>query len=149
MTRSVRSCGPDDTLEQAARLMWEADVGCLPVLDEEGRPIGMITDRDMCMAAYTQGVALRDSKVSSAMSHSVITCSPESSIADVEALMRNAQIRRVPVVDFSGSLAGIVTLGDIARYSQSSPLHVPAVPGVAKTFASILQPRAAQPVAAE
>jgi CBS domain-containing protein len=149
MTRAVRTCRPDDTLEQAARLMWEADLGCLPVVDDEDRPIGVITDRDLCMAVYTQGTALRDSLVSNAMSKSLITCSPQSSLADVHALMQNAQIRRVPVVNFSGKLAGIVTLGDIARYARSSPLHVAAAPGLARTLASILERRAAEPVAAE
>lgn len=149
MSHDVRTCGPDDTLEHAARAMWEADLGCLPVVDEEASPVGMITDRDVCMAAFTQGVALRESRVSSAMSPSVITCSPDSSIAEVEALMRDAQIRRVPVVDVTGCLVGLVTLADIARYTQSSPLHRTATPGLAKTLASITTPRAGAQAAAE
>jgi CBS domain-containing protein len=148
MTRTVRTCGAENTLEHAARLMWEGDLGCLPVVDEEGRPIGMITDRDICMAAYTQGAPLRDLRVAGAMNRQPIVCSPRSSIADVEALMQRWQIRRVPVVDL-GALVGIVTLGDIARYSQSSPLHVPSTPGLAKTLAAVTTEREHPKVAAE
>jgi CBS domain-containing protein len=147
MTRAVRTCRQDDTLEQAAREMWEGDVGCLPVVDDEGRALGMITDRDICMAAYTQGVPLRESHVSSAMSRKLVCCSPQTSIAEVEALMQRSQIRRVPVVDL-GALVGIVTLGDIARHAQSSPLHVSSTPGVAKTLAAVTGERAPS-VAAE
>ena len=66
MNRAVCTCSERDSLEQAARIMWDSDVGCLVVVGEEGRPIGMVTDRDLTMAAYTQGVALRDASVSSA-----------------------------------------------------------------------------------
>lgn len=149
MTRNVRTCRADDTLETAARAMWDTDLGCLPVVDEASRPIGVITDRDVCMAAYTRGAALRDLRVSTAMSDRVITCSPRSSVAEVEALMRSAQVRRVPVVDFAGNLVGIVSLADVARYTQSSPLRAAAAPGLAKTLASITTPRAGTPMAAE
>jgi CBS domain-containing protein len=141
MVRDVRKCSKDDSLEQAARIMWETDVGCLVVTDSEDRPIGMITDRDIAMAAYTQGSLLRDARVESAMAHDVKTCAPNSSVGDVEVVMRSARIRRIPVVKSNGKLAGIVTLGDIARSSQSSPLRAAEIPGVAKTLAVVTEPR--------
>jgi CBS domain-containing protein len=58
MTQNPKTCGPSDTLNRAAQLMWENDCGCLPMADEGGRPIGMITDRDSCMCAYTRGLPL-------------------------------------------------------------------------------------------
>ncbi len=143
MTRRVATCSAEDSLERAAQLMWAQDVGCLPVVDAEGRPVAMITDRDVCMAAYTQGVALRDARVGSAMSRSLITCTPESSIADVETMMQQAQVRRVPVVDLVGALVGIVTLGDIARFSGTSPIHAVSAPALAKTLASVSERRPA------
>lgn len=141
MTRDVQKCSKDDSLEQAARLMWEFDVGCLVVTDSEDRPVGMITDRDIAMAAYTQGVRLHEARVESAMAHDVKTCAPGSSLGDIEGVMRAAQIRRLPVVQSNGRLAGIVTLGDIARSSQSSPLRAAEIPGVAKTLAVVAEPR--------
>jgi CBS-domain-containing membrane protein len=142
MSKNPTTCSPGDTLDRAARLMWEADVGSLPVLDDDGRCVGIVTDRDVCMAAYTQGVALRESLVASAMTHDVTLCSPESSIKQVEALMAAKQIRRIPVVDAGAVVVGIVSLADLARYSQSSPLHIPSVPGLVRTLATIVQPRA-------
>ena len=149
MTQNVRTCSPDDSLEQAAHVMWDADVGCLVVTDENQAPVGMITDRDIAMAAYTQGVALRDARVSSAMAREVATCSPDTSLRDVEHKMQTAQIRRLPVVAANGKLAGIVTLGDIARNAQSSPLRVTELPGLARTLASITEQRGTRLAAAE
>ena len=146
MTRNVATCAGDDSLEQAARIMWEADVGCLAVVDAEQRPVGILTDRDLAMAAYTQGVRLRDACVASAMAREVRSCSASTPAAEVEALMQSAQIRRVPVVDSDNKLLGIVTLGDLARAAHSSPLRMPAIPGVAKTLAVVTERR--QPNAA-
>jgi CBS domain-containing protein len=141
MTKDVFTSRSEDTLELAARVHWEQDVGCLVVVDDEQRPVAMVTDRDICMAAYTQGVALRDSDVKSAMSQHLVTCSPETSSANLEALMAAAQVRRLPVLGHDGKLAGLVTLGDVARYSVSSPLHFTTVPAVATTLAAIAEPR--------
>lgn len=87
--------------------------------------------------------------MSSVMSKEVFTCSPDDDIGDVERLMREKQIRRVPVVDGSGALMGIVTLGDLARCSQSSAFQK-AMGGlpIAKTLASICEPRAPHQTAA-
>jgi CBS domain-containing protein len=141
MSRTVYTCSPQDSLEQATRIMWESDVGCLVVTNAENEPIGMITDRDVAIAAYTQGVPLRDSRVDSAMAHHVMTCAPNTALGELEILMRSAQIRRLPVVDTRGKLMGIVTLSDIARNAQSGPLRMTEIPGLARTFAAITERR--------
>src|SRR5687767_10128828 len=92
MTRDVHTCFPDESLEQAARAMWERDVGCLVVIDEERRPIAMITDRDIAMAGYLRGCCLRDIHVRQAMSQRLMTCEPGQTAADVEHLMQREQI---------------------------------------------------------
>jgi len=148
MTKKPATCRPDDTLAEAARTMWETDVGCLPVLDSEGFPIAMVTDRDICMAAYTQGVPLSASHVSSAMSRRLVSVTENAKLAEVESLMQKNQIRRVAVLDVAGQLAGIVTLGDIARHAEQGLLRKPIEGlGVAKTLAGIVERRSA--VAAE
>lgn len=149
MTRKPATCRPDDTLAEVARKMWEHDVGCLPVIDSEGFPIAMITDRDICMAAYTQGVPLSASHVSSAMSRRLVSVTEHATLSEVEASMRKNQIRRVAVVDFAGQLAGIVTLGDVARHAEQGSLRKPIEGlGVAKTLAGIVERRGAT-IAAE
>ena len=118
MIRSVRACRSDDTLNTAAQIMWENDCGCVPVVDPGSHVVGMVTDRDLCMAAYIQGRRLTEMRVSSAMSHEVLVCRAEDSIATAEELMRTHQIRRLPVVDENGCLAGILSLNDIVCESE-------------------------------
>jgi CBS domain-containing protein len=120
MTREVVTCRKEDALDVPARLMWEHDCGCIPVVDDNGSPIGIVTDRDICMAAYTTGSALGDLRVDHAMSKSLHTCAPTDSIADAEDLMRSNQIRRVPAVA-DGQVVGIVSLNDIALAAAGTP----------------------------
>jgi CBS domain-containing protein len=119
MTREVHTCTPHDTLATAAQIMWENDCGAVPVVDRDGKLVGIITDRDLAMAAQLQGVALRASSVASAMARDVKFCSPQDTPATVQALMQQYRIRRVPVVDAEKRLVGVITLGDLA-YVMSS-----------------------------
>lgn len=119
MTRSVQACAPNDTLATAAQIMWENDCGAVPVVDKDGKLLGIITDRDLAMAAHLQNVALRESRVASAMARDVKSCSPQATPAAVQALMQQHKIRRVPVVDADRRLVGMVSLGDLA-YAMSS-----------------------------
>lgn len=119
MTRDVHTCTPTDTLATAAQIMWENDCGSVPVVDREGRLVGIITDRDLAMAAQLQGVALRETSVLSAMARDVKACSPQDTPATVQAMMQQYRIRRLPVLDAERRVVGIVTLGDLA-YIMSS-----------------------------
>lgn len=118
MTRDVRTCRLDDSLETPARIMWETDCGCVPVIDPEGRVTGVITDRDICMAAYTQGKPLCAINVASTAVRDLIAAREDKTIESVEALMRKHRVRRVPIVDAMGRLVGIVSLNDLARRSH-------------------------------
>jgi CBS domain-containing protein len=139
----VYTCIASDTLHRAAQVMWEKDCGCLPVIDD-GRVVrAVITDRDICMAAFTQGVALAETSVERAMSRSLYVCSPDDSLGTVEQLMRERQIRRVPVVDTEGRLVGMISLGDIARYLRARGQQAPAsMAQLLETLATISEPRA-------
>jgi len=144
MCRSVATCSQQESLDAAVRKMWDLDVGCLPVVDAENRVVGMLTDRDACMAAYTQGSSLKDIRVESAMAHKVYVRQPNERVQDVEAIMRTYRIRRVPIVDADGRLIGLVSLSDLVReaMSERSRRH-PDVPGdeIVCTLASICEPR--------
>lgn len=115
MTTAVKSCAADNTLNTAAQMMWENDIGCLPVIDKEGRAIGMLTDRDVCMSAYIQGVPLNGALVTSAMSKDVFCCTPEDDMAVAENLMKGKQIHRLLVLDANRHPVGLLSLNDIAR----------------------------------
>jgi len=117
MTRFPRTCGVKLSLGEAARLMLENGCGCLPVTAEDGsgRLVGMITDRDICMAAESQGKALRELLVGDAMEPVVWACNPEDSIDEAEEIMREVGVRRLPVVDGLDRLLGVLSLTDLAR----------------------------------
>lgn len=115
MPRDPGTCGADDSLSRAAQIMWENDCGCVPVVDAERRPIAMITDRDICMAAYTQGRPLWSTAVSSADSRGVVVARETDTLEAAESLMQTHRIRRLPVVDAAGRLVGILSMNDLAR----------------------------------
>jgi len=118
MKGDVEVCAPDDNLAAAASRMWDCDIGCLPVLDTEGHVIGMITDRDVCMAALTRGQRLDEIPVSVAMSKEVLSCGPEAALVEAEEIMRSGQVRRLPVIDSAACLVGLVSLNDLARLAE-------------------------------
>lgn len=139
MKKEVVACGAADTLERAAHLMWERDLGSVVVLDDDGRVAGMITDRDICMAAYTRGEPLRAIPVAAAMARVVHTCKPDQDVQSVEHEMARAQVRRMPVVDVAGHPIGIVSLYDLARATQHDGGLSPAE--VTSTLAAVCAPR--------
>ena len=136
--RTVTSCTHRDTLDEAAALLWRHDIGCLPVLDDDGRLIGMITDRDIAMAAFLQGAPLRSITVSSVMSKEVATCTSEDDIDTVVQTLITRRIRRIPVVDAAGRLIGILSLNDIARAATAQELSAASV---ASVLAALAVPR--------
>jgi CBS domain-containing protein len=145
MTREVKSCRQEDSLARAAQLMWEGDCGFLPVCAADGanRVAGIITDRDICMAALFQGRPLADLRVADVMNRQVQVCLPSDTLADAERTMATARVRRLPVVDKQGSLLGMITLADLAREAErEQTLQSPQVRGseISVTLASICQP---------
>lgn len=140
MTSTVHTCGAHDALSRVAGIMWHFDVGAVPVLDDARHPIAMITDRDICMAAYTRNVPIDQLRVKGAMSKQIITIRPDATVEACEELMRWWQIRRVPVVDDAGRLMGLVTISDLAK--QLLHQHPPTpVPHLARTLARISERR--------
>ncbi len=119
MTTTVKTCSPNDTLQSAACAMRDQDCGALPVVDDQMHVLGMITDRDICLAACREQRVLDDLPVSHAMSRSIYWVSPRESVANVERMMQNHQIRRIPVVS-NEQLVGIVSIGDLARAARST-----------------------------
>ena len=145
MTREVKTCSPDDSLSRAAQIMWETDCGAVPVVDAEGKPVAMITDRDICMAAYTRGLALSEMTVSSACSKRLVTVGLADMLATAEQLMRQFQIRRLPVVNggarVEGRVVGILSMNDLARRALARDRRGEVgAEGVVKTLAAICTP---------
>lgn len=114
MTRDVACCAPTDPLNAAAKIMWERDCGCVPVVDKNMVLIGILTDRDVCMGAYTQGLNLHLIQVQTVMSAPVVSCLPDDDLSMAGKLMRDNKIRRLPVCDSNGKPIGIISLSDLA-----------------------------------
>ena len=146
MNKQVASCPSHENLERAAQVMCELDCGCVPVIDSGGKVVGMLTDRDICMAAYYQGRLLGEIPVSSAMSREVFGCLPDDDLTVAEFIMERKQVHRLPVIDEDGRLVGLLSLTDIARRSlqeegKRHPLKGLQSTEVAHTLARISQPR--------
>lgn len=120
MTPRVRSCRIGENLQQAAQIMWDGDCGVVPIVDDDERVVGMLTDRDISMAACMQGKALWAIPVSHAMSRQVYGVGEADSIETAEAVMRRAKVRRVPVLDGYGKLKGVLSITDLARHAEQS-----------------------------
>ena len=120
MTRNVRVARPDQTIQDAARLMLEIDAGVLPV-GENDRLVGMITDRDIAVRAVAGGKG-PTTKVREVMSADVKYCFDDEDTEHVARNMGQQQVRRLPVVDRGKRLVGILALGDLAVSSQPQPV---------------------------
>jgi CBS domain-containing protein len=113
-------CRLNDSLQRVAQLMWEHDVGLLVVLDDAGKALHVITDRDVCMGVYTQGVALWATNVQSVKPAPLVSCSSEAGVVEARRLMQEYGVRRIPVVDEAGFVVGVVGFGDLVREATIS-----------------------------
>ncbi|MFN0009883.1 MAG: CBS domain-containing protein [Planctomycetota bacterium] len=140
MSRAVRVCRPADGLDVPARMMKDHDCGCVVVVDEEEKPLAMVTDRDVCLCAVRTLRPLQMLQVSDAMSSGIHVCRAADSLADAEGTMALRRVRRLPVIEPTGRLVGILSLDDIARETSGDPI---AVGRIAKTLAQVSRPRVA------
>jgi CBS domain-containing protein len=141
MTKNPKTCSIDDSLERAAQIMWDLDCGCVPVVDAEGRAVAMVTDRDVCMAAYTQGKALWQLPVGLAASRRLVSARPDDPIEAAQELMEQYRVRRLPVLDADGRPVGILSMNDVTRGAHSQPGRRSLTPNaVVRTLVAIGAP---------
>ena len=115
MTKDPTCCVSSDTTQRAARIMRDEDTGVVPVIENEQsrQVVGIVTDRDLCMNVLAEGRDSRTTQVHEAMTTAVVACAPHDSVDKATELMRENQIRRIPVVDEQRRLIGIVARADI------------------------------------
>jgi len=113
MTRDVKTVRPDQTAKEAAAFMLKEDAGSMPVSDGD-RLIGMITDRDIAVRGVAQGYG-PDTPVSELMTDDIVCAREDDDVEEIATKMSRAQVRRMPVIDASDRLCGIVSLGDLSR----------------------------------
>ena len=140
MTSDVRTCRPETNLAEAVRDMWEGDCGALPIVNDEGRVTGVITDRDICIAVATKGRSADRIAVREVDHGHAYTCLPDDDATAALQMMKVHKVRRLPVVDADGHLRGILSLNDVVTHAGA------ATPtDVVSTLASICEHR--RPVA--
>jgi len=146
MTKGVSTCVPGDTLNEAARIMWERDCGIVPIVEDGAthRVVGIVTDRDACMAVYTRGQPFSQIRVGDVMSSGVTSCRAGEDVREAEQRMRSAQVHRLPVVDDANQLLGVISLADIAREAAreaGSRRQEVTAAEVGETLVAIRKPR--------
>jgi CBS domain-containing protein len=120
MTSDVKSCRPDINLAAVGAMMWEYDIGALPVVDDSGKAVGMITDRDIAIAVATKGRPASEIPASDVISGKVYSCQPNDDVHTALKTMRHEKVRRLPVVNDSGMLQGILCVNDIVLRAEEA-----------------------------
>jgi CBS domain-containing protein len=144
-------CRPDTNLGSATELMWNANCGFLPVESADGKVVGVITDRDICVALGTRNRPAGEVTVAEVLTGKLHSCSPEDDIHMALQTLKDATVRRLPVVSHDGALVGVLSMDDILQRAEpTSRGKQPELSSdeVVRTFRSITQRRVAQVVAA-
>lgn len=115
MTTPARTCRLTAPLAEAAKTMLDESCGCLPIVDARAQVVGILTDRDICLAVATRHERPSDIPVREVMTIRVITCSPDESVDEVLLRMKENRVRRLPVVDLEGRLEGVLSTDDLVR----------------------------------
>lgn len=116
MTRDPQFCRVDNNLAEVAELLWNNNCGVLPVVDELGKPIGMVTDRDICIAVGTRNLRPSETKVGQVAVSRLFATTPEHDVHAALATMKAEKVRRLAVLN-EGALEGILSLNDIALHA--------------------------------
>ena len=125
-TREAKSCTPETSAADAADLMYETDCGALPVVDEGGKVIGLVTDRDLALALALTGRPATDLPVRTLLHPTLHTCRTSDEVRDALRTMRLHKIRRLPVVDGAGVLRGMLSFSDVVRAARPDATAGPA-----------------------
>jgi CBS domain-containing protein len=118
MTTDVRTCTPDTTVAEAAQLMWDADCGFLPIVDD-GELLGVATDRDMYIALATRNERASQLRVGAVATTAPATCMADDDVQAALVTMRELRVRRLPVVGFGNALRGVLSMNDIVMAAGS------------------------------
>jgi CBS domain-containing protein len=113
MTRQAEACEPATDLAAVAMIMWRQDCGVVPIIDDERRVIGIITDRDICMAVATRHRSAEEINAGQVMSGHVFIVRPNDDVRAALEVMRRERVRRLPVVDGTGRLQGMLSINDV------------------------------------
>ncbi|HVB98799.1 MAG TPA: CBS domain-containing protein [Candidatus Dormibacteraeota bacterium] len=128
MTGTPVSCRLETNLAAASEMLWNQNCGILPVANDKGKVVGVITDRDMCIALGTRNRLAADIAVGEVISGKLFSCGPEDDLQTVLTAIGKMQVRRMPVIDAKGKLVGLVSMDDLVLHSEPrAPGKTPAL----------------------
>jgi CBS domain-containing protein len=128
-TSDVKAASPDTDLATVAKMMWDGDCGAVPVVNEDRKVIGIITDRDIAIATATRSKTPAEIRAGEVITgnHTIHAVKPDDDVRVALRTMRKHKVRRLPVVDQQQRLAGILSINDLAIHASSTlPDSVPA-----------------------
>lgn len=140
MSRPVVTCRASDSLDVAARLMWECDCGLVVVIGDEQQVAGVVTDRDICVATWSRGTAPNGLLVRDAMTTPVFSCQQNELLERALSSMAIHQLRRLPVIDDSGAPVGLLSVNNVTRFVATVP-DATLQQQLVAVLAAISQPR--------
>ena len=140
MKREPNVAFPGQSLQTVGKIMAQVDCGVLPVLGDGDSVIGIVTDRDLCLALALMNQKPSKVRIEDVMTAEVHSCSPDDSIGDALDLMRRHRVRRLPVVDCDGHLKGLLSFDDVvleARSADSEEFAGPYYDDIARTLKAV------------
>ena len=152
MTGTPYYCQSDTNLGSATELMWVGNCGFLPVMGQDGKIIGVVTDRDICIALGTRTRLPGDVTVREVMSDRLFACSPDDDVHIALQLMREGGVRRLPVIGKNGTLAGVISMDDLLVRAEAPAIGTRpelSIEEVLRTYRAVDQRRMPQVVLAK
>jgi len=146
MNTGVATCSPESDLGAVVRIMREHDCGFLPVVDSRGFVVGVVTDRDVCMAAGTKRRALGRVSAKETMSYPVFSCFADENVRTVLATMAKHRVRRLPVLNKTGHLEGVLSIDDVVQAPHRR--GAPTAEDLVATLKAMYAPRVVEAVTA-
>jgi CBS domain-containing protein len=136
MTREVETAKAGDDLASAAMVMWRRDCGIVPVVNEDNALLGVLTDRDICIATATRHCRPEELSVGEVMSNRLCVTHSDDDVRSALERMRSERVRRLPVVDGDGHVEGMLSLADIVTRVKASDGQASAKPLIGEVFAT-------------
>jgi len=118
MSSNVKSCSEDADLATVAKLMWDGDCGFVPVVDDQRRVMGVITDRDICIASATRSMTPATLRVRDVMLRDVSSCMAGDDVRETLEMLKERRVRRLPVVDEQDRLVGVISMNDLVMRAE-------------------------------
>jgi len=122
MAKPPAYCSPETNLAAAVEILWRQNCGILPIVDSNEKVVGLVTDRDICVALGTRNRLPSDMTVSEVASGKIIACRPDDDVRGALATMAQAKVRRLPVIDAAGKLQGILSIDDVVVRAETGTI---------------------------